>query len=125
MQAKFDKTIKELEQKKDLDQAEWIGQYEMAKKAGQQCITQAIERLRQDRDRQEKIDQREEAKTIRNVQDSYKLWGVLLPPAAAGRGVLCVLQSPRQGTRRGEQGPSAVLMEPCRLRNRASEDSNC
>jgi ABC-2 type transport system permease protein len=79
-QSKFETAIGELLKKKGVDEGELADREKIARKAGEQRLNQSIERLKQERDRKVKITQREVAKTIRGVQDRYKLWGVLLPP---------------------------------------------
>ncbi len=55
-------------------------QVALAKRDGELRLAQKKKLLEQKRDREVEQQRREVAKTIRSVQDEYKLRGVLLPP---------------------------------------------
>jgi ABC-2 type transport system permease protein len=78
-QAAFDEQINELKKTAGNQQQAMI-QILTAQRAGQQRLENTIARLKEQRDRKIKESERQLAQTVRQVQDGYKLWAVLLPP---------------------------------------------
>lgn len=79
-QEAFDKKIKDLENRKNVDPQQLLIQVALAQKQGQARLTAVTERL--ERKRNTAIDKIETdlALKIRSVQDSYKMWAFLFPP---------------------------------------------
>lgn len=79
-QNKFGERIAELEKRQDLDPVDRQIQIEIARRDGQRRLDIRLAQLQQERDRELQKIERALALEIRSVQDSYKLWAVMLPP---------------------------------------------
>jgi ABC-2 type transport system permease protein len=79
-QKKLDDEIKRLTQQKEGNENEVAMNVLMAQQAGQRRLETTVAQLEQKRDREIKQIERNLALQIRQVQDNYKMWAVLLPP---------------------------------------------
>ncbi len=79
-QKKFDDRIAELKKREGLDQQQAMIEILQAQQVGQLRLDSRVEQLKRDRDQQIKEIESQSAQRVREVQDRYKLWAVLLPP---------------------------------------------
>lgn len=79
-QKEFSDRIEALSKDKENKGDELFQQIALAKRDGELRLTQKIKKLEQKRDRDVEQKRRDLGKTIRSIQDQYKLQGVLLPP---------------------------------------------
>ena len=79
-QEAFDKKIKDLEGRENVDPQQMLIAVALARQAGQRRLTVETERLERERDTAVNKIETELALKIRSVQDSYKRWAVLFPP---------------------------------------------
>jgi ABC-2 type transport system permease protein len=78
-QAKLDKRLEELNQRKDMDSMQMLQEVAQAQQAGQNRLNTAIAEMEKDRDRQIEMIEKKLNLHVRKVQDRYKLAAVLLP----------------------------------------------
>ena len=79
-QKKFDEEIARLEKRKGVSEQQKMMEILIAKQEGQRRLDTKIAQLEQKRDREIKEIERDLAMQVRQVQDGYKTWAVLLPP---------------------------------------------
>ena len=79
-QKKFDEEIARYEKQKNVSEQERMTRILIARQEGQRRLDTRIAQLEQERDRAIKQIERNLALQVRQVQDSYKTWAVLLPP---------------------------------------------
>ena len=79
-QKAFDDQLAELKKRTGLNQQQALIEIMQAQQVGQRRLDTKIEQLKQERDREIKKTERQLAQKVREVQDGYKLWAVLLPP---------------------------------------------
>ncbi|MBI3838964.1 MAG: Gldg family protein [Planctomycetia bacterium] len=79
-QKAFDDQLAELKKRTGLNQQQALIEIMQAQQVGQRRLETKIEQLKQERDREIKKTERQLSQKVREVQDGYKLWAVLLPP---------------------------------------------
>jgi ABC-2 type transport system permease protein len=79
-QKAFDDQLAALKKREGINQQQALIEIMQAQQLGQRRLDTKIEQLRQERDREIKKTERQLAQKVREVQDGYKLWAVLLPP---------------------------------------------
>ena len=79
-QKKFDDEISRLKQRKGVSQQQILQEVVIAQQEGQRRLETKIAQLEQKRDREVKQIERDLALRVRQKQDEYKTWAVLLPP---------------------------------------------
>lgn len=79
-QAELDKRIKELQQRTDMQEMEKAIQVLLLERDGQRRLDAKVKEAEAKRDSKIKQIETKLAQTIRRVQDTYKMWAVVLPP---------------------------------------------
>lgn len=100
-QKKFDDEIAKQEKAKNVSDQERMTNILIARQEGQRRLDTKIAQLEQKRDREVKQIERDLALKVRQVQDSYKTWAVILPPIPPLLVGLYVFFNRRQKEREG------------------------
>jgi ABC-2 type transport system permease protein len=79
-QKAFDEKIADIRKREGLNQQQAMIEVLMAQQVGQRELDITLGRIKDARDKSIKKTESELTREIRNVQDRYKLWAVLLPP---------------------------------------------
>jgi ABC-type uncharacterized transport system involved in gliding motility auxiliary subunit len=79
-QKEFDDRLAELKKRPGVNPQQQMIEILQAQQVGQRRLDTKLETLKQERDREIKKSERDLAVKVREVQDNYKLWAVLLPP---------------------------------------------
>jgi ABC-2 type transport system permease protein len=79
-QKAFDEKIADIRKREGLNQQQAMIEVLMAQQVGQRELDITLGRLKDARDKSIKKTESELTREVRNVQDRYKLWAVLLPP---------------------------------------------
>jgi len=79
-QKEFDDRLAELKKRPGVNPQQQMIEMLQAQQVGQRRLDTKLETLKQERDREIKKSERDLAVKVREVQDNYKLWAVLLPP---------------------------------------------